>query len=91
MAQERIFCFDGPDEHIRRALLAQEPPWVETLDIDASTSWQCCVEDHPMVTRRTAKRKTYGNRKVMEKPRKTMASTKIAVEIHVFLYPQEGI
>ena len=32
--QERIFCFDGPDEHIRRALLAQEPPWVETLDID---------------------------------------------------------
>lgn len=27
--KERIFCFDGPDEHIRRALLAQEPPWVE--------------------------------------------------------------
>lgn len=27
--QERIFCFDGPDEHIRKALLAMEPPWVE--------------------------------------------------------------
>lgn len=31
--QERIFCFEGPDEHIRRALLLQEPPWVENESV----------------------------------------------------------
>ncbi|CAE7025796.1 TTLL3E [Symbiodinium natans] len=36
--KERLFCFDGPDEHIRRALLSLDPPWVENK-VATSTLW----------------------------------------------------
>lgn len=36
--KERLFCFDGPDEHIRRVLLALDPPWVENK-VATSSMW----------------------------------------------------
>ncbi|CAE7236290.1 TTLL3B [Symbiodinium sp. CCMP2456] len=55
--KERLFCFDGPDEHIRRVLLALDPPWVENkvasssmwhlkwTVTDSETDYRCIQED----------------------------------------------
>ncbi|CAE8632927.1 unnamed protein product [Polarella glacialis] len=36
--REKVFLFDGPDEHIRQALLQRDPPWAENK-VPSSQLW----------------------------------------------------